>query len=168
MGTSFICAYFRDQRCNVAALCCFPIIMGAAIIYQASWAECAHPLFRFLCLGFFVAPFVMRLAVMTSNTAGYTKRAFTTTIVWGAYCTTNDIAPLLFKTTEVGQHYPSTMISLVVLLGVSVMAMLGLRWYLQSCNKKRDQMGLADEFKANRTAFADLTDKDNPNFRYPW
>lgn len=110
----------------------------------------------------------MVLAIMTSTTAGYTKRVFTTAIVWGAYCTTNGVAPLVIKSTEVKQHYPSLMISLIVLLSLSVILLIGLRFYLERMNKQRDQMGLTELGDAARTAFADLTDRENPNFRYTW
>lgn len=110
----------------------------------------------------------MILALMTANTAGYTKRAITTAIVWGAYCTPNGIAPLIVKGPEAPEHYPSMMISLVVLLTVAIVAIVVLRIYLQQSNKRREAFRHTDGDAVDASAFSDLTDKENPNFRYTW
>lgn len=51
-----------------------------------------------------------------------------------------------------------------------VIIILGLRWYLVHQNKKRDALAAAGVQEANDSkmihAFEDLTDKENPNFRY--
>lgn len=39
-----------------------------------------------------------------------------------------------------------------------------LRWHLKRINKQRDEVAAVDE--QNTHAFEDLTDKQNPNFRY--
>lgn len=39
-----------------------------------------------------------------------------------------------------------------------------LRWHLKRINKQRDEAAAVDE--QNTHAFEDLTDKQNPNFRY--
>jgi hypothetical protein len=51
-----------------------------------------------------------------------------------------------------------------------VLALIGLRFYLKRQNQIRDQMASAGVQEANDErmvhAFEDLTDKENPNFRY--
>ena len=51
-----------------------------------------------------------------------------------------------------------------------VIVILYLRWYLVRQNKKRDELAAAGVREANDSklvhAFEDLTDKENPNFRY--
>lgn len=138
------------------------------MVWKASWAAVATPLAGFLLLGFFVTPYVMILSLMSANTGGHTKKAVTTAMVWGAYCTSNGVAPLLVRTTEAAKHYPSLFIPLMVLLSLCAIVLLGLQFYLRYCNKKRDTVAVVDEVAAGQTAFADLTDKENLNFRYSW
>jgi hypothetical protein len=51
-----------------------------------------------------------------------------------------------------------------------VIVILGLRWYLVHQNNKRDELAAAGISEAKDAkfvhAFEDLTDKENPNFRY--
>jgi hypothetical protein len=51
-----------------------------------------------------------------------------------------------------------------------VIALFGFRWYLVQQNKKRDELAAAGVSEARDTrlthAFEDLTDRENPNFRY--
>ena len=51
-----------------------------------------------------------------------------------------------------------------------VVVIVGLRFYLKYQNKKRDELAAAGVQEANDNrmvhAFEDLTDKENPNFRY--
>lgn len=138
------------------------------MVWKSSWASIGVPLAGFLLVGFFTVPYIMVLALMTANTGGHTKRVVTTALVWGAYCVSNGVAPLLVRTTETAEHYPTLFQPLIALSAASVVLTFGLRWHLQRCNRKRDQLGAVDEDSAARTAFADLTDKENPNFRYSW
>lgn len=121
-----------------------------------------------MLLGFFVTPYVMILSLMSANTGGHTKKAVTAAMVWGAYCASNGVAPLLVRTTEAAKHYPSLFIPLMALLSLCAVVLLGLQFYLRNCNKKRDAVSAINEIAAAQTAFADLTDKENPNFRYSW
>lgn len=137
-------------------------------MWKSDWAHRGVPLFGFLSIGFFVVPYVLLLAVMTANTGGYTKRAINSALMWGSYCVTNGVAPLIVKAPEAHDHYPTLMISLMVLLSLAALMFVGLRFYLQRCNNKRDQVAPLTEEETSRTAFGDLTDGENPNFRYSW
>jgi hypothetical protein len=108
----------------------------------------------------------MILTLMASNTAGYTKKALTSGLVWAAYCASNGIAPLLVFGPEVGAHYPTTF-KIVISMMFMTFVLLGLfRVYVLRINKKRDEIKRVEKTDADRTAFMDMTDKVNPNFRY--
>ncbi|RDL40510.1 Uncharacterized protein BP5553_00489 [Venustampulla echinocandica] len=165
-GTTSV--YFPNQRCNIAWVTTLPVLAGSVIVWKVSWATVGPPLAGFLLLGFFTAPYIMILALMTANTAGHTKKAITTSLIWGAYCVTNGVAPLLVRTTEVLDHYPTLFLPLIAFLSLSVVIVFVLRWYLSYCNKQKDVIGNANEVSTLNTAFADMTDKENPNFRYSY
>lgn len=137
-------------------------------MWQVSWESVGAPLAGFMLVGFFTVPYIMVLALMTANTGGHTKKAVTTALVWGAYCVSNGVSPLLVRTTEVTEHYPSLFIPLIALVSFCVAAIITLQCYLKRCNAKRDAIASVDEQAANCMAFADLTDKENPSFRYSW
>jgi hypothetical protein len=145
-----------------------PVITGSGIIWKGSWTNVAIPLVGFYLLAFFACSYVMILSLMSANTAGHTKKAVTAGLIWATYCISNGVAPLLVKTSESATHYPTLFKPLLAFLGVNVMLGIGTRIYLQSLNKRRDAVALVEEDDAARTAFEDLTDRENPNFRYSW
>lgn len=156
------------MRLWIAAFSTLPMITGATLLWKSSWLDNIPPLIGFILLGFFTLPYLMVIALMTANTAGHTKKAFTSAMLWGAYCVTNGVAPLLVKTTEITEHYPTLCAPLISVLCVGFVSCISLRFYLMWENKRRDQIVPVDEISHVQTAFADMTDKENPNFRYSY
>jgi MFS family permease len=160
--------YVRNQRAHIIMFACPPTVAGCVIIWKSSWATYHAPLAGFYLLGFFSIIYVMILSIVSANTAGHTKKAFTAGLVWAAYCAGNGIAPLLVKTTEKAEHYPTLFKALVAFISGTFVFTLVLRFLLIGKNKSRDQQGLVVEDDAASTGFEDLTDGENPNFRYCW
>ena len=160
--------YVPNQRTYIIMFACIPTLAACIIMWKSSWATYHTPLAGFYLLGFFSIIYVMILAVMSANTAGHTKKAFTAGLVWAAYCAGNGIAPLLVKTTETTEHYPTLFRALLVFVSTTLVSTFGLRILLENKNKSRDRNGLVVEDDAARTGFEDLTDGENPNFRYSW
>ncbi|PVH87114.1 MFS general substrate transporter [Cadophora sp. DSE1049] len=160
--------YIKNQRINVMVVVILPVIADCITIWKAPWKPLAAPLVGFYLLGFFAAGYVMILALMSANTAGHTKKAFTAGLMWATYCISNGVAPLLVKTTEVAEHYPALFKPLIALLVANVVAAVGLRFYLENENKKGDRHSSVSGESTAETAFKDLTDRVNPNFRYTW
>ncbi|CAI6091083.1 unnamed protein product [Clonostachys chloroleuca] len=169
VAAGLITSFIPNQKCNVAFATCLPIIIGCAIVWKASWKSLGVPLFGFLLVGFFATPYVMILSLVTANTAGQTKKVVVTGLVWFAYCVSNGVAPLLVRSTEQAQHYPSLFIPILSLLSAGLLVLVALRWYLNACNKSREADALSNGGSTqspDETASLDLTDKENPNFRY--
>jgi hypothetical protein len=53
-------------------------------MWKSSMATYNAPLAGFYLLGFFSAIYVMILVMISANTAGHTKKAFTVGLVWAA------------------------------------------------------------------------------------
>ncbi|KIM92813.1 hypothetical protein OIDMADRAFT_139014 [Oidiodendron maius Zn] len=168
LGFGLWAIYVPNQRTYIIMFACIPTIAACIIMWKSSWATYHTPLAGFYLLGFFSIIYVMILAVMSANTAGHTKKAFTAGLVWAAYCAGNGIAPLLVKTTETTEHYPTLFKALLVFVSTTLVLTLTLRVLLENKNKSRDRNGLVVEDDAARTGFEDLTDGENPNFRYSW
>lgn len=71
--------------------------------------------------------------------------------------------PQVFRNNDQPRYFIafSTHMGCYVLL---LLVIISLRFYLTRLNKQRDRAGAKDE--RNVHAFEDLTDKENPNFRY--
>lgn len=109
----------------------------------------------------------MLLALISANTAGHTKKAVTAGLTWAAYCSSNGIAPLAILTEQTSQHYPTAFIVFITMTSFAALLIIVLRFYLSWLNSMRDaKYGLVDEAVAAVTAFQDLTDKENKQFRY--
>jgi hypothetical protein len=136
------------------------------MIWKSSWVNKAVPLWGLFLMGFFPAVYVMLLSLMTANTAGHTKKAMTAGLIWAASCASNGIAPLTVLTEEKTAHYPTCFRIILSTLSLTFILLIGFRFYLVWLNKKRDASGLPDGTHAAAMAFYDLTDGENPSFRY--
>ena len=147
--------------------CCLPVIAGAVMIWRSDWQTTkAVSLWGFFMLPVFAGTQVMILSLVAANTAGHTKKAVTSGLVWASYSTSNGVAPLLIKTQETASHYPSAFIPIIAMMSL-VFILLGMyRVYIFSLNEKRDSVRLVDRDEAVRTGFLDITDRENDNFRY--
>lgn len=108
----------------------------------------------------------MALTLMAANTAGHTKKVMTAGLVWATYCTSNGIAPLLVFGTEKKIHYATTFKIIISMMSFTFVLMGAFRYYVLCLNKKRDMVRRVEKHEADRTAFMDMTDKMNENFRY--
>ncbi len=136
------------------------------MIWKSSWQNKAVPLWGLFMLGFFPAAHVLILSTISANTAGHTKKATTAGLVWVAYCASNGIAPLTVLTTEKSIHYPTAFKTIMAMVSFSIVLVSALYFYLHFENRKRDMRAPVDSQAMEDTAFSDLTDRENPNFRY--
>lgn len=116
-------------------------------------------------MGSFVASLVLALQLPATNVGGYTKRVTSTAFVFLAYCIGNIIGPHAFLSSEAPVYETGCKVGIACASGQICLA-FALRALLISRNKKRDAQGLPppelDE------VMEDLTDFENPNFRYSY
>jgi len=165
-----IAVYVPNMRIYIAIFAGLPPIAGSIMVWKSGpWGMAypkAQPLWGFYMMSTFSTTYVMLLAVMTANTAGHTKKAITAGLVWASYCISNGIAPITVLTQEEKQHYPTAFIIIISFMSTCIALLIALRFYLMSMNKKRDAIRLVSREESARTAFLDMTDKKNENFRY--
>ncbi len=147
-------------------LSCLPVIAGSAMIWKSDWTNRDTPLWGFFLLSVFSTTLVMVLTLMASNTAGYTKKAVTSGLVWAAFCASNGVAPLLVFGPEVGAHYPTTFKIIISMMSMTFVLLGLFRFHVLRINKQRDEIKMVEKTEADRTGFMDMTDRANPNFRY--
>lgn len=118
-----------------------------------------------------VSPVVMVCAFscFQSNTAGHTKKVTTTAIYLIGYCVGNLIGPQTFVTKQ-APGYIGGKIAMVACYSVAfvLVCIIYLNYYLKNKKKEKlvSQMDLSDFKAIQNSEFADLTDIENPTFKY--
>ena len=169
-----ICVYlnnkFENRRCLFILIFLIPNISGA---FGLHFVAEHHKIGRYICYlltGPYNAAFVLILSLQIANTAGHTKKVFTNAVLFLGYCTGNIAGPFFYKTSQ-GPEYTLGIWSVIVshLLEVVIISIF---WFLMvKENRRRDKIQAAMEGGLegrdfNATAYGDLTDRENMNFRY--
>src|SRR5690349_18629797 len=175
-----LCVWLNDRfphnnRCKFVLLFLCPNIAGAFGLRFVPANQHAGRYICYLLTGPYNAAFVLILSLQIANTAGHTKKVVTNAVLFLGYCTGNIAGPFFYRANQ-APKYELGIWSMIVshLLEACVICIL---WFLLAKeNKRRDRVqgheGLtADELferrKAegyDRTAFEDLTDRENLNF----
>ncbi|RCK65390.1 Allantoate permease [Candida viswanathii] len=109
--------------------------------------------------------FICVLSTISSNVAGHTKKVTTNALNLIAYCVGNLIGPQTFVESQ-APSYAGAKIAIVVTGSISLGALIAIYISYLWENKKRDSMPPVDMSHIENFEFADLTDKENPAFRY--
>ncbi|KAJ5398829.1 Major facilitator superfamily domain general substrate transporter [Penicillium sp. CMV-2018d] len=121
----------------------------------------------------FSANFPLTMTMITSNTAGFTKKTTVTAVVFIAYCAGNIVGPQIMFARE-APSYSSGFAGMLVCFACSAILSILLRFYCIWENKKRDNIhipseGLEEEGGPAVLAslnLTDKTDKEMHQFRY--
>jgi hypothetical protein len=166
LASGFIAVFVTNTRTTLGMISCLPVIAGCLMIWKSNWEQRAVPLWGFYLLSIFSTTLVMVLTLMAANTAGHTKKAVTAGLVWSTYCASNGVAPLLVFGPEEKEHYGTTFKIIIAMMCLTLVMLGYFRYYVLRLNRMRDMVKLVEREGADRTAFMDLTDVRNENFRY--
>ncbi|OJD36355.1 mfs allantoate transporter [Diplodia corticola] len=157
----------RNTRCWFVIAFLVPNIAGT---FGLRFVPQQHHVGRLWCYyltGPYNAAFVLLLSLTIGNTAGHTKKVVTNACLFLGYCTGNIAGPFFFK-TEQQPTYTLGIWSMIVCHLLEVVLILIFRTLLSRENKRRDRKfgeGVTVQ-DLDATAFGDLTDWENENFRY--
>lgn len=159
-----------QTRCYFILLFLLPNISGAFGLAFLSEHNKAGRLICYYLTGPYNAAFVMILSLTTANTAGHTKKVVTNAVLFLGYCTGNIAGPFFYKTSQ-SPRYELGIWSMIVSHLIEVVVILTLRIVLARENRRRDliQSEMPGGLKGrdlDATAFSDMTDRENLNFRY--
>ncbi|EAW08934.1 putative MFS transporter [Aspergillus clavatus NRRL 1] len=165
-----LCGYISSRvpntRIPMLILCCLPVIAGCVIIWKSTWGyQPAAPVVGYALTGFFGPVVSLIITLGASNVAGATKKTVMAATVFVAYTVGNIIGPQLVKSKTMPQHYPELWTGLIICYCITIAAAVALYLVLWRENRRREAMEL-DESQRDKLAFNDLTDKENPFFRY--
>ncbi|GLA12620.1 hypothetical protein AnigIFM62618_008568 [Aspergillus niger] len=116
---------------------------------------------------FFYGFFVQWNGLISSNIGGNTKRSIVNATIAILSSVGAIAAPFSFKGSESNQGYPTGIKALLSLQGAMGAAFIFLSFYYVNQNRKKDrQMADISVVSETESAFSDLTEKQNPYFRY--
>ncbi|KAJ9131627.1 Thiamine pathway transporter THI73 [Pleurostoma richardsiae] len=122
----------------------------------------------YITLSFWSAQ-TLALSMISRNVAGQTKKTVAVALNFIIWSTGNAVGPQVFLSWN-GPRYFIAFATHLGCYSLLVIVIVSLRFYLVHENKKRDALADAGVHEARdeqyRHAFEDLTDKQNPNFRY--
>lgn len=122
---------------------------------------------------FYTASFAMCIGLITANIAGSTKRTTVNALFFISYCAGNIIGPFAFKSTE-APGYNSGIIAIMVSYIVEILVLGLFALYLRRANSAKERhmvefgQNEASEEERAMSGFKDLTDVENPFFRYTY
>ncbi|KAJ2902300.1 hypothetical protein MKZ38_000766 [Zalerion maritima] len=167
LGSGWLGSRFQDIRLVMLVISCLPIIAGFIMIWKSEWYHHAPvPVAGYSLIGFFAASVGLCVTVGMSNVAGHTKKSFVAATIFVAYATGNIIGPLMVKSQTKEEHYPELWTGLTVCYCITISASITLYFVLRRANKTKYAAGEGDEDEREKLAFQDLTDMENPYFRY--
>lgn len=151
-----------NKRIVMLVIYMLPNVAGAFGLYFVAQE---HKVGRLICY-YLTAPynaaFVLLLSLNTGNTAGHTKKVVVNAVLFLGYCVGNIAGPFFYKTSQ-APRYPLGMGSLIFSHLMEIILAIVLGFLLHFENKRRDSLQAE---RNDDLAFDDLTDKENPNFRY--
>ncbi|KAJ5638150.1 Major facilitator superfamily domaingeneral substrate transporter [Penicillium lividum] len=165
-----LCGYIPtvipNTRIPMLIACCLPVIAGCVMIWKSQWGyHPATPVVGYALTGFFGPVVSLIITIGASNVAGATKKTIMAATTFVAYTVGNIIGPQLVKSNTKDQHYPELWKGMIICYCITIAAAVALYYVLWKENRARENLEL-DEVLRDKIAFDDLTDKENPFFRY--
>jgi hypothetical protein len=164
----------QNNRCYVTVLFLLPNLAGSFGLCYLPESNKVGRLICYYLTGSYNASFVLILSILTANIAGHTKKVVTNAMIFIGVCAGNIAGPFFYRGDQAPQ-YPLGIWSMIVSNFVEILLVILLRTMLAWENRRRDQLqGIgpdgegneARQWEMDQTAFSDLTDKENLNFRY--
>ncbi|RPB05387.1 MFS general substrate transporter [Choiromyces venosus 120613-1] len=164
------CVFVNDRlppnsRCYMVVVFMIPNIAGAFGLMYVRQEQHIARLICYYLTGPYNAAFVLILSLQIGNVAGHTKKVVTNATLFLGYCVGNIAGPFFYKTDE-RPTYTLGIASMIFCHLAEVVLILALRFLLSRENKRRDKLQEGVQRDLDATAFGDLSDKENTNFRY--
>lgn len=156
----------KNSRTIVCAIFMIPTIAGALGFLLAPANAYIGRLMCFYLTGSYQASFVLSLSLITSNTGGQSKKMIVSGMIWLGACVGNIAGPFFYKSEQAPGYklgIGSLLVANCIELGIFVVLRFVYVWENKRKVAARERGEGAD---ASETAFANLTDGQNPNFEY--
>lgn len=162
----------KNSRTIVCGLFMLPTIAGALGFLLAPNDAYVGRLICFYLTGSYQASFVLSLSLITSNTGGQSKLMITSGMIWFGACIGNIAGPFFYLDRQKPKYQlgiGSLLVANCLELALFVVFRFAFIWENKKKAKQRERLRASGEVpvhSAEHTAFANLTDRENPNFEY--
>jgi ACS family allantoate permease-like MFS transporter len=164
IGFMFLADKLRN-RCAMAFAPLLISIAGTAMIWGIPASNRIARLVGFYLVLPYAVPNILALSLVITNVAGRTKKTFYNGMFMVCYCAGNLIGPQTFRQEHAPTYVPA-MITLIVCNAV-VMVLFAALWYIYARRNRERQAALeAGSVPPEEDIGKDLTDMENPHFRY--
>ncbi|KAJ5518063.1 Major facilitator superfamily domain general substrate transporter, partial [Penicillium expansum] len=165
--------YLKNTRTYWMTFNTIMSLIGTVMIRQINPEHIWSRFMGYCLIVAFSASFPLTMAMITSNTAGFTKKTTVTAVVFIAYCAGNIVGPQIMFARE-APSYSSGFAGMVVCFAFSAFITVILRFYCIWENKKRDSMHIPEEGFGEdgepvglaSLNLTDKTDREMHQFRY--
>ena len=142
-----------------------PMIGGLMMIVIPLSAKAAL-LVGYYFIGAAGSSWCLVMVMISNNTLGYTKKATVNGLQILAYAAGNWIGPQTFRSNEAPEYYHGKMM-VAIMYGCAAITIVAIRVVNVLENRRRDKQALEHpETEGEGTEFLDLTDFQQPKFRY--
>ncbi|KAL2432661.1 putative transporter [Exophiala dermatitidis] len=160
------------QNCLVMGIFVIPSFVGTIVLMTVenkNTATKAGLLISYYIVLSFWAAQTVAMSMISRNIGGQTKKTVVVSMNFVSWCAGNAVGPQVFLSYDAPRYFIAfaTHMGCYALL---VLVIVFLRFHLRRQNRKKDELALAGIYEAKDDqylhAFEDLTDRENPNFRY--
>ncbi|CAH0055613.1 unnamed protein product [Clonostachys solani] len=158
---------FKNIRTWLIAGCQIPALIGAVLLYTLPRSNQRGLLGSYYIVQTHGIVGTLTMSLVSSNFAGYTKKATASAMMYIAFCVGQVVAPQLFLSSE-APVYETAFRASFICFALCIVATIILRYYLIWENNRRDRLALAETVPTTEgEEFLDLTDKEQKHvFRY--
>lgn len=151
--------------------CCLASILGAGLMsFLPSGkhnAKKAGLLAGIYLINFVVATLIVIYQWTASNVAGHTKRVVSVALISGAFSVGNIVGPQTFQAKDAPQYIPAKITVLATQAAAVVVTVVLFAYYkFANARKEKQEANASTEISVEKSQWDNLTDKENPKFRY--
>ncbi|OAA59658.1 Major facilitator superfamily domain, general substrate transporter [Niveomyces insectorum RCEF 264] len=169
LASGWVNSKFKNIRNLVAAISQVPPLIGAVLLTTLPQSNKVGRLLSYYIIQTHTVNDVMMYAVFSGNTAGFTKKVTGSALmfIWGSVGLI--VGPQLFIASE-APSYPTAFNAAITCFVLQIVLPFALQLYLYWQNRKKRQLQAtlppATEEELAQEGLMDLTDKEQPHFRY--
>ncbi|OBT75522.1 hypothetical protein VF21_04957 [Pseudogymnoascus sp. 05NY08] len=159
-----------ENRWAWLVLCCIPGMIGGGLMSFMPASNRAALLAGIYLVNAITGTLTVIYQWTMANVSGHTKRSIAAALIAGSFSIGNIIGPQTFQARDAPRYYPAKIAVMATQAGAAVVAIVLFGYYVWA-NKQKDKRqavkeGLASSAGNEKILWENLTDKENPNFRY--
>jgi hypothetical protein len=146
--------------------CSLVSTLGEALLAFLPHSNKAGQLVGIWLINSITATLFMEYHYIGANVSGYTKRSLAGTIIAFAFGIGNIIGPQTFQARDAPDYLPAKIAAMATTAGTAALMCCLVLYYVQENRKKEVMKQVEDAPEPDGDAWAGLTDRQNPHFRY--